>query len=247
MQQIIQEAGLPKVFQNTFTVVIPAYNEEEVIGEVLEEICSFVASNHLDWSVIVSLDGDDDTDQVVSSYSSSFPFVSMMKSDERSGKGAAIKRVLNEISSEYVIIMDADNSMNFQTITNNLHLLQEYDGIIFSRYNNGNRIPFIRRFLSKGFNTLVRASLGITIRDTQSGYKAFESNNFITAMNKVGSTNTFWDVSLLYYLNREKAKIKEIQCEYNHRKESKFHPLGEILGQGLSLIAFRLRHSRFYK
>jgi glycosyltransferase involved in cell wall biosynthesis len=235
------------LLNGTFTVVIPAYNEEEVIGRTVEEVCSFISQRQQNWKVVVSVDGNDCTDIIVSSCSRRFPFLSMMKSESRGGKGAAVKRVLDAIESDYVILMDADGSMSFKNVVDNLHLLQEYDGIIFSRYNNGNSIPFTRRFLSKGFNVLVQASLGIRVRDTQSGYKAFRSEIFVNALRKVGSTNTFFDVALLFFLRQEKGRIKEVETIYNHRDDSKFHPIGEVIGQGASLIAFRLRHSRFYK
>ena len=35
--------------------------------------------------------------------------------------------------SDYVILVDADGSMPFQTIMDNLHILDEYDALIFSR------------------------------------------------------------------------------------------------------------------
>jgi glycosyltransferase involved in cell wall biosynthesis len=246
MQETISEKIGP-LLQHTFTVVIPAYNEEEVIGKTLDEVCDFISTRGLNWNVVISIDGNDGTESIVSSYAATFSFISTMKSNARGGKGAAIKRVLNAINSDYVILMDADGSMSFQNVIENLHFLKEYDGIIFSRYNNDNRIPFIRRFLSRGFNILVQASLGIRVRDTQSGYKAFKSDIFVKSMRKVGSTNTFFDVALLYFLKQEKVLVKEIESHYNHRDESKFHAIGEVIGQGVSLAAFRVRHSRFYK
>ena len=143
--------------------------------------------------------------------------------------------------------MDADKSMTFSTVVKGLHLLEEFDGLIFSRYFKQNRIPLIRRFLSRGFNILVRASLQLGIRDTQTGYKVFKTGPFLAAMKKVVSTNTFFDIALLYHLKQQKVKLKEVETSYVHRKESKFHPFGEVIGQGMSLIAFRVRHSRFYK
>ena len=246
MQQLISEK-LPDIFNSTFTVVMPAYNEEDVIGKTLDEICDFISSNNLKWSVIVPMDGNDGTGQIVSHYSNIFPFVSMIKSNERNGKGGAIKRVLDRIESDYVILMDADCSMPFQTIMDNLHILDEYDALIFSRYYGDNSIPYARKFLSRGFNVLVQASLGLRIRDTQSGYKAFRSDLFISAMRKVGPTNTFYDVALLFYLNKEGARVNEVRSTYEHREGGKFHPLSEAIGQGASLVAFRIRHSRFYK
>ena len=143
--------------------------------------------------------------------------------------------------------MDADGSMPFQTIMDNLHILDEYDAMIFSRYYGDNSIPCVRNFLSRGFNILVQASLGLRIRDTQSGYKAFRSDLFISAMRKVGPTNTFYDIALLFYLNEEGARVNEVRSTYEHREGGKFHPLSEAIGQGASLVAFRIRHSRFYK
>jgi glycosyltransferase involved in cell wall biosynthesis len=246
MQETISEEATP-LLQDTFTVVIPAYNEEKVIGKTLDEVIGFISTRQLKWNVVVSIDGNDGTESIVSSYATTFPFISTMKSNARGGKGAAIKRVLNAINSDYVILMDADGSMSFQNVIDNLHFLQEYDGIIFSRYNNGNRIPFNRRFLSRGFNILVQASLGIRVSDTQSGYKAFKSDKFIRAMRKVGSTNTFFDVPLLFFLGQERARIIELECRYNHREEGKFSPISGTLGMAVSLVAFRIRHSRFYR
>ena len=118
MQQLISEK-LPDIFNSTFTVVMPAYNEEDVIGKTLDEICDFISSNNLKWSVIVPMDGNDGTGQIVSHYSSIFPFVSMIKSNKRNGKGGAIKRVLDRIKSDYVILMDADGSMPFSDLEKN--------------------------------------------------------------------------------------------------------------------------------
>ena len=226
-----------KFHNETFTIIIPAFNEEKLIGNALEEICVFINTNNLKWSVVVSVDGTDNTKEIVSSYSKTYSFVSCLYSGERSGKGAAIRRVIDHINSDYVILMDADKSMTFSTIVKGLHLLDEFDGVIFSRYYKRNRIPFVRRVLSYGFNILVSAILQLGIRDTQSGYKVFKTGPFIAAMKKVGSTNTFFDIALLYYLREQKVKIKEIESSYIHREGGQFHPFGGVIGMGASLIA----------
>ena len=232
--------------KETFTVIVPAYNEEKLIGGALEEICTFIDENKLQWNVIVSVDGTDRTSEIVSSYSDRYNFGACLYSEERNGKGAAVKRALDSIKSDYVILMDADKSMAFSTIVKGLHLLGEFDGLIFSRYFKQNKIPLVRRIISRGFNLLVRASLRLNIKDTQTGYKVFKTGPFIEAMKKVGSTNTFFDIALLFHLKEQKIRVKELESLYVHRVDSKFHPAGEIIGQGMSLVAFRLRHSRTF-
>jgi glycosyltransferase involved in cell wall biosynthesis len=235
------------ILDETFTILIPAYNEENHIGRTLDEICEFCKRENVDWKVVVSIDGSDKTYEIVSSYSSKYPFIQSSRKLGRGGKGAGIKRVLDLINTDFVILMDADGSLAFETILNSVNLLDDSDCLIFSRYFNHNSIPFLRRFLSRGFNILVRAFLGLNVRDTQSGYKVFKTKPFVAAMKKVGSTNAFFDVALLYYLKEQKANIKEVESSYVHRKESTFHPLMLAIGEGISLVAFRIRHSRFYK
>ncbi|MHB1440944.1 MAG: hypothetical protein ACYCWK_09540 [Cuniculiplasma sp.] len=68
-----------------------------------------------------------------------------------------------------------------------------------------------------------------------------------SAFEKISVTNTFFDVALFYYMKKKGAKSVEIPVRYNHDNGSKFNVIGEILGQGISLLAFRIRNSRLYK
>ena len=230
------------------TIIIPAYNEEKRIGRVLKEISEFITINNPNWNVIVSIDGDDRTEEIVKDYSKKYSFISYNKNGNRAGKGGAIKRVLSEATGEFTIIMDADGSVNFQAIADNLRLVSNYDVILFDRYSKkGNQIPALRRIPSRGFNALVRVLLGIRVNDTQCGYKIIRTEMLKRAFSQISITNAFFDVALLFYLKRIGARIGEVEVAYNHNDESKFNIVALIMGEGVSLVAFRARHSRFYK
>lgn len=233
--------------EGTFTIVIPAFNEEKRIGPTLDGICNYIRLGNLQWKVIVSMDGSDHTGDIVESYSREFSFVTGVRAEGRSGKGQAIKRVLDRLDSDFVILMDADGGMSLETIANNLGCLESTDVLIFSRYSNGNKIPFLRTFLSGGFNVLVRASFGLRVRDTQSGYKVFRTEPFVAALRRVAVTDFFFDVALLSYLRRKRVRMMEIKSHYTAEDGSKVNSMREVVGMGVSLIAFRVRHSRFYK
>ena len=235
------------LLDESFTVLIPAYNEERRIGSVLEEICDFIHKRGLNWKVVVSIDGKDGTEGIVSSYSQRFSFITSSRSLSRSGKANALKRALKSVGTEYLITMDADGSMSFQSIIDGLKYLTDFDVVVFSRYSNGNHIPMIRKFMSRGYNLLIRSLLGLKMKDTQSGYIAAVAKPFVSAMNKVGLTNGYYYAVLYYYLKKEQAKIIEIPVKYSHIDGSKFSPLTQVVGGVVSLVAFLLRHSRFYK
>ena len=46
-----------------FSIIIPAYNEENRIKPVLEDIVDYITQNNLDWDIILAIDGNDGTDE----------------------------------------------------------------------------------------------------------------------------------------------------------------------------------------
>ena len=64
-------------------------------------------------------------------------------------------------------------------------------------------------------------------------------------MPRVGVTNEFFDVSLVYHTKRAGARVTSVSVEYGHSDGSTFSPLLLAVGHGISLLAFRIYHSRF--
>ena len=239
---------IPKYNSGKISIIVPAYNEEKRIKPVLNELAAFIQENHLSWDIIVSIDGNDGTLRLVEKMSEKYPFLSTIKGSGRSGKGNAIKRAINNTQSDFVILMDADGSVRLADLIKHIHLMDKYDVVIFDRYTSmGNEIPFMRRFASRGFNVMVRSILGVKVNDTQCGYKIIKTEYAKKAFRKISVTNTFFDVALLYYLGKYGAKCVEFPINYNHDGESKFNVFLEIIGQGISLLAFRIRNSRLYR
>ena len=237
-----------KLRQIDLTLLIPAYNEKDAIKVMLGQYCRYISDFALPWRIIVSIDGSDGTSDVVENFSKLYPFVSQNRNGARAGKGAAIKRGLNLIDTEYTFLMDADDSVKMNDCLKALMSLNGEDAVLLSRYGGyENRIPTKRFLPSRGFNMLVRASLGIDTKDTQTGYKIMKTRLLREGFERIAVTNTFFDVALLYYLKRRNASVSEIDVEYEHRDESKFNVFEEIIGQGVSLLAFRIWHSRIQR
>ena len=244
-QELVREDQINPLLMRTFSIVIPAYNEEKRIYPTLEEATDFIWSNRLPWEVKVCIDGNDGTEKIVKEYAKKYPFIEISKSNGRNGKGSAIRRVL-PVSSEYVILMDADNSVSLSSVLKAIPLLKDNDIVILSRYRNSdNSIPLSRRFLSRGFNLLLRALLGLNVTDTQSGYKIFRTEFLLEPIKKVSVTNAFYDAALLYYAWRKGARIIEANVVYNHADGSSYEPFLLAIGMGVSLLAFSIAHSRY--
>ena len=236
------------IYLKKFSIIIPAYNEEKRIVSTLSQLCHFISEIQLPWEIIISIDGNDGTEEIVMKMMKDFSFLHFLKGNGRNGKGNAIKRAINMANGSYFILMDADNSITFRDVLNVIPEIVNNDVVILERYSLAkNHIPFQRKLASRGFNLLVRSVLGINAKDTQSGYKILKEEYARRAFDSIMVSNTFYDVALLYKIRKLGGKIIEIPVIYKHDLESKFNIISEILGQGLSLLAFRIRYSPLYK
>lgn len=249
-QQIIRSENYELNYYPDITFIIPAYNEEKRISYVIDDLSNYIDKNKLNWNIITSIDGTDNTKNIVNDYSSKYDFIIMDTSKSRSGKGNAIKRALinhSSILKDFVIFMDADNSIKFDEILNAMNNIENNDVIILNRYCKENNIPFLRKFLGRVFNLITRGFLRLKIHDTQSGYKIFKKNIVMKEITKVGLDNAFFDISLLYHVKNDNYNIKEIDSKYEYNKDTSFHVFKLTVNMLLSIFAFKLRYSNLYE
>jgi choline kinase len=93
--------------QNTFSIVIPSYNEELRLPVLLSQIKKLISQsleqNNYSIDVIFVDDGSvDNTRQLLSDT----PFLYLYQ--ENSGKGSAVKHGVNHSNGDYIIVLDAD-------------------------------------------------------------------------------------------------------------------------------------------
>ncbi|MGD0644261.1 MAG: glycosyltransferase family 2 protein [Candidatus Bathyarchaeia archaeon] len=96
---MLEQSTIPDV-----SVIIPAYREEETIGEVLERVTK-VSGSMGNVEIIVVDDGSTDgTGEKVAA----FPFVKYIRHEHNMGKGAAIRTGIKNSCGEVLVIQDAD-------------------------------------------------------------------------------------------------------------------------------------------
>ena len=245
-----KDLQISQEYKNSVSVIIPAYNEEKRITHVLKDILNLISANQLNWNIIIAIDGDDGTADLVSKFKKSFPNIIYKVNKKRYGKGYAIKQAvignINQLGNT-VIIMDADNSMKFTEVLSNINKMDKTDILIFNRYGRCNNIPFRRRFLGRTFNIMVKGILRLKIDDTQSGYKIFRKRALIEDINKTSVNGAFFDVSLLYHATRDGHSIKEINSKtYRHNNGSTFNTAKLTFAMFISIFALKFRYSKFY-
>jgi glycosyltransferase involved in cell wall biosynthesis len=92
------------------SILIPAYEEEATIGEVLDRVCAVdTESLGFDKEVIVCDDGSSDrTCEIVEAFAAENPMVHLVRHPQNRGKGAAIRTSLEAAKGDFCLVQDAD-------------------------------------------------------------------------------------------------------------------------------------------
>jgi len=233
-------------------MIIPAYNEEDRIGKALESYFDYFGKlkedGELDFKIIVVLNAcKDNTRAVVEEFSRDELVILEF---EKGGKGFAIvegfKYALMD-NWELIGFLDADCSTPPNAYYGLIRHIGDSKGIIADRWDRRSLVTpkqnFLRRFISRGYNFIVRSLFLFKYRDTQCGAKLFRRGLLMSIVDKLGSSEWGFDVDLLFYANLEGARIKSIPTEWHDEVGSNIDLKKTPITMFLSAVRLRLVHS----
>jgi glycosyltransferase involved in cell wall biosynthesis len=196
----------------SLSIVIPAYNEAEVIGSVIDELPKNIKVNNKDLkvNVIVINDGSKDkTAEIVSQRK----HVHLINHLLNSGAGAATRtgfNVAKRLNSNYVITMDADGQHHHEDVAKLAQEITkgEADYIIGSRLIETEGMPWYRVLGNKGLSFITFLVFGVFVGDSQSGLRAYNRK----ALDKITfhSNHYAFCSEMIWSAHRENLRIKEI-------------------------------------
>jgi dolichol-phosphate mannosyltransferase len=205
----------------SFSLVIPAYNEENRIQLLFNEIAKF------DGELIVVCDGTDRTADCVSRIAADRKDLTIrcLVFDHRLGKGGGVIEGLNAARAPIVGYFDADGSTNITEMQRLSSHLSSYDGAIGSRWVPGStlrvRQGILRRMESRVFNLLIRLLFGLSYNDTQCGAKIFKKTAIDAVLPQMISRGFEFDVELLWRLRRAGYTVTEVPIVWQNKGDSR--------------------------
>jgi len=130
-----------------------------------------------------------------------------------------------------------------------INAIGKNDGVIASRWLKESQIKteqtMLRKITSRGFNFLTRSILFLPYKDTQCGAKLFRNGALKKVIKNIGVTEWAFDIDLLYKLNRNGAKIKEVPTIWEDQSGSKINLKKVPFQMFSSIIRLRLIYSPF--
>lgn len=231
------------------SIIVPAYNEEDRIGGMLEAyLAHFAALYHDQVEIIVSVNGSKDrTEAVVRQFQTRFTQLRMRVTPEPIGKGGAIMVGGERAQGDLIGFVDADGATPPSAFEDLVNQIGEAGLIIASRRLPGAvvhpRQPWTRRMVSRVFNFLVRKLFKLHITDTQCGAKLMTAQAWRAIVPHIGLTKWAFDVDMLFKTCRAGYRIVEIPTTWRDVGGSKLR-IGRVSFQMLlAIVRLRLLYS----
>src|SRR4051812_14524640 len=154
------------------SLVIPAWNEQETIRQAIREAASALAAIAAEYEILVVDDGSTDgTAEAVAAAAAADPRVRLLRHPRNRGYGAALRTGFQAASLDLVVFTDADCQFDLTQLGAGRAPTRQH--VVVCGYRVGRQDPALRRFLSHGYNTLVRLLLRSPVRDIDCALKVF--------------------------------------------------------------------------
>lgn len=234
----------------SLSIVIPAYNESQRLPRTLREAREWLDAHHPGaYEVLVVDDGSqDDTAGMAETEARNWPELRVIRQPANRGKGAAVRTGMLEAQGDIRLFMDADHSTHVRELAKALPLLEsgQADIVIASRQHPESEIPvrqsWLREHMGKTFNLLMRLAVGVPMRDTQCGFKAFTAAaaDLLFPLQQIEGFG--FDVELLYLALRKGLRIAEIPVRWSNDDQSRVRMLMDPARMFMELIKIRRMH-----
>ena len=158
------------------SVVIPLYNEDESLPELIAWIERVMAANGFSYEVLLVDDGSRDRSwAVIEGNATRNPHIHGIKFRRNYGKSAALHCGFQAAQGEVVITMDADMQDSPDEIPALYRMIMEEDYDMVSGWKKKRYDPLSKTLPTKLFNATARLFSGIHLHDFNCGLKAYKS------------------------------------------------------------------------
>ncbi|MSR67563.1 glycosyltransferase [Candidatus Peribacteria bacterium] len=193
------------------SIILPVHNERENLRPLLEEL-SGVLSAYPDSEVIAVDDGSTDgSHEVLEQLSANFRFIRVISLATNYGQTAAIAAGMDAASGEVLLPMDADLQNDPADIPTFMQKIGEgYD--IVSGWRRDRHDAWLRSFLSRLANKMIRVASGQSIHDYGCTMKAYRKS-VVEHLGLYGDMHRF----LAAYAAVNGANVSEIVVHHRPR------------------------------
>lgn len=198
------------------SIIIPAYNEEQTIGKIIEDLKNLPEQ----FEILVIDDGSKDKTALIAE---SFN-IRVIRHPINKGYKAALKTGIRNASGDYILIMDANGQHRVQDIYKLLEYIGPYDMVVGARTKKS-KISFHRKMAQYIMKVTAEYLSGQNIPDLNSGFRVLKKERAFEYMNILPNGFSFTTtITLSMLMNGYNVKYIPIEAE-TRKGKSKIRPI----------------------
>jgi len=227
----------PSIRHLLISIVIPAFNEEEAIGPVIDEVREAMEGAGYRYEIMVVDDAS--TDGTVAAAQAKGVWV--VRRAQQGGSGSARKTGILAARGEIVVMLDGDGSYTPGDIPSLLAEMPAYDQVNGARTSEEGTMKLLRVPAKWAIRKLACYLTGVNIPDLNTGLKAFRRDIMLEYLWVLPRGFSCVTTMTLAFLCNGYA-VKYVPTTYRKRiGKSKFHPIhdtGNYLATVLRMVMF---------
>jgi glycosyltransferase involved in cell wall biosynthesis len=232
------------------SVVIPCYNEEATIAQIVGEVKKVDIGGITKEIIIVDDCSQDKTRQIAEGLAKKDPSIKLLFQDHNQGKGAALKAGFMKSTGDLVIVQDADLEYDPNDYKSLIELIAQdkADVVYGSRFRGGteSKSVYLSNRMANSFLTwFSNLFTGLKLTDMETCYKMFRGEIIRDIAPKLHAQRFGFEPEITARLAKAKVRVQEIPINYNGRSKEEGKKIG--LSDGIKAVAEIVRYNLFTK
>ena len=162
----------------SLSAIIPCHNEEESLGQVVEELVTELTNEKIDYEIIIVDDNSvDETSKIADRLAEENSRLKVVHRTSLPGFGRAVKAGLDGTSGDVIILVMGDASDEAKDVVKLYREIEKgYDVVYGSRFKRGTIVrdyPLLKLLINRLANQFIRFLFLIKENDITNAFKAY--------------------------------------------------------------------------
>ena len=220
-----RDAAVSRPAIGTVTVIVPAYNEKGIAGQVLDDLVRIMDGSGYNYEIIFVDDGSEDETWREAQQRG----VKLIRHRTNRGYGASLKTGIRAAEGDVIVITDADATYPNDRIPELLSYMDRCQMVVGARTGQHVEIPLLRRPAKWLLTRLANYLAETEIPDLNSGLRAFRKDVARRFLPILPSRFSFTTTITLAFLTNDYA-VEYVPIDYYSRRgRSKIRPIHDTL------------------
>jgi glycosyltransferase involved in cell wall biosynthesis len=164
----------------SISIVLPALNEEDNIESLVGQIKNYFKTNSIPYEIIIVDDGStDQTGSIADRLAGEYEDITVIHHPENQGYGKSLRDGFHAGKHEYLFYTDADLQFKINSLDLFVPYMQKGEADMVVGYRVGRQDPWLRKFLSWGYNKLSCTLFSLKVKDIDCAFKLFKRQSYL--------------------------------------------------------------------